>query len=139
VIILADLVIPADERSGSATEAGVPAFIDIIVAEQPARQAPTRDGLAWLDAECVHRFGRPFVACTDAEQRAMLEDIAWPDRAPRAMRRGVAFFNGFRDLVAAGFFSSQIGMRDLGFVGNVMVAEYHGCPPEVLRHIGVDP
>src|SRR5690606_35622970 len=81
IVALADMIIPRDARSGSASDAGTPEFIDYIVAEQPARQTPMRGGLVWLDSECRRRFDKAFLECTDAERRQVLDDIAWPARA----------------------------------------------------------
>jgi Gluconate 2-dehydrogenase subunit 3 len=146
VKVLADLVIPADERSGGATEARVPEFMDYILADPLATarereevQTAIRGGLVWLDHECRRRFSRSFLEGTDAERRAVLDDVAWPGRAAPEMSQGVAFFNAFRDLVAAGFWSSRIGVHDLAYQGNTYVAEWTGCPPEVLEKIGVGP
>jgi len=136
--ILADLVIPTDERSGSATDAGVPEFMDFMLIERESMQTRMRGGLRWLDAEGVERFGGRFLDLDPADRSAILDDIAWPARARPEMSQGVAFFNFFRDLTAAGFFSSRIGVEDLGYLGNRAVAEWKGCPPEALRHLGLD-
>jgi hypothetical protein len=140
VELLVDYVIPKDERSGSATEAKVPEFMDFMLSDDeasPATQLAMRGGLAWLDTECRRRFGTGFVASPDGERRAVLDDIAWPGRARPEMSHGVAFFNRFRDLTASGFFSSAIGYKDLDFRGNTFVAEWTGCPPEALTKLGV--
>lgn len=137
VRILVDLIIPRDERSGSATDAGVPEFMDFIVGDQTNRQTAMRGGLAWLDTECRERFGRDFVDCEDAQRRAVLDDIAWPARARPELSHGVAFFNSFRDLTATGFWSSRMGVEDLGYIGNTVVPEWKGCPDEQLRKLGV--
>lgn len=135
--ILADMIIPKDDRSGSATDAGVPQFMDFMMADQPARQTAMRGGLAWLDRECVNRYEKTFVACTVAERSKVLDDIAWPGKAPAGMSHGVAFFNTFRDLTASGFWTSRMGIKDLQYIGNVFVAEWKGCPDEVLKKLGV--
>ena len=137
IVALADLILPKDSRSGSASEAGAPEFIDYIVAEQPDRQTAMRGGLGWLDAECRERFDKAFVNCVDAERRQLLDDIAWPQKARAEMSHGVRFFNTTRDLVATGFWSSEIGVKDLGYIGNTAVAEWKGAPPEVLQKLGV--
>lgn len=137
VTVLADLVIPRDERSGSASDAGVPAFIDFMMIDRPQMQASIRDGLTWLDAETRRRFDRAFIDATAAQQAAILDDIAWPARAPEPMQAGVAFFNRFRDLVASGFWSSKIGVEDLRYMGNTVVPQWNGCPDEALQHLGV--
>ncbi|MBA3559077.1 MAG: gluconate 2-dehydrogenase subunit 3 family protein [Gemmatimonadaceae bacterium] len=137
VRILVDLIIPRDARSGSATDAGVPAFMDFILMEFPSNQKRMREALAWMDAECQRRFTKTFAACTPVERTALLEDIAWPERATPAMKDGVSFFNYLRDFTASGFWSSQMGVRDLRYIGNVAVAKWDGCPPAALRKLGV--
>jgi hypothetical protein len=137
VRLLVDLIIPKDERSGSATDAAVPEFMDFMMIDQPARQTAMRGGLGWLDRECVRRFDKTFVACAAAERTQVLDDIAWPRRARPALSHGVSFFNSFRDLTASGFFTSKMGMDDLQYMGNRYVPEWTGCPEEVLKKIGV--
>lgn len=128
VTVLSDLIIPRDEKSGSATDAGVPEFLDFVMLEWPEHQTPVRGGLAWLDRESTRRFSKPFRDAAPAEHAAILEDIAWPARARPELAAGVAFFNRFRDLVASGFYSSQEGVKDLGYLGNTFVTEWKGCP-----------
>lgn len=140
VRLLADYVIPGDERSGSATDAKVPEYIDFLLADRDTREASRtamRGGLGWLDFECQRRFAATFVGATDAQRRSLLDDIAWPARARPEMSHGVAFFNRFRDLTAAGFFSSQMGWRDLEYVGNAFLPSWNGCPPEAMTKLGV--
>jgi hypothetical protein len=134
---LADMIIPKDERSGSATDAGVPEFMDFICIDQPTRQVTMRGGLAWIDHECQQRFDKRFVVCTDAERRAVLDDISWPRKARPEMAAGVAFFASFRDLTASGFWTSKMGIADLGYMGNTYVAKWTGCPPEALKKLGL--
>jgi hypothetical protein len=135
--VLAELVIPRDGRSGGALDAGVPEFMDFILQENPGMQPGIRGGLAWLDREALERFSREFVQLADRERRSILDDIAWPPRAKAEHAQGVNFFNAFRDLTASGFFSSEIGVRDLRYQGNALVQEWRGCPPEALAKLGV--
>ena len=135
--VLADLIVPRDERSGSATDAAVPEFIDYVLAEWPDNQTPVRGGLAWLDRECRERFGTPFVECSAGQQTQLLDLIAYPKKAAPEMSQGVAFFNRFRDLVLSGFWSSKMGVEDLKYMGNTFVEEWRGCPEGVTRKIGV--
>jgi hypothetical protein len=145
VRLLSDIVIPKDERSGGATDALVPEFLDqwmmdplATEREREGRQTAMRGGLSWLDAECADRFaGRTFLDCVEAERKAVLDDIAWPDKARPEMSQGVNFFTSFRDLVASGFWSSQMGVKDLDYRGNVFVAEWTGPPKEVLEKLGL--
>ena len=134
---LADIVIPKDERSGSASDAGVPEFMDFMMIDQPARQVAMRGGLAWLDVECQKRFDKTFLNSAEAERTAVLDDIAWPSRAKQEFAHGVAFFNNFRDLTASGFWTTRMGIDDLQYMGNRSVARWNGCPPEALKKLGV--
>lgn len=139
VQLLADLIIPKDARSGSATDVGTHAFIDFVMADGTDNQRiAMRGGLAWIDVQCRKRFaGQTFLECADSERAALLDDIAWPAKAPADMSQGVAFFNSFRDLTAAGFFSSKMGIEDLQYQGNTFVSAWNGCPPEALAKLGV--
>jgi hypothetical protein len=138
VRLLVDLVIPRDARSGSATDAGVPEYMDFLLADGSADQGTAmRGGLAWIDIECRKRFGKALVDCATAERTAVLDDIAWPRKAPADLSHGVAFFNRFRDLTASGFWSSKMGVTDLQYMGNTFVMEWNGCPPEALAKLGV--
>jgi len=145
VRVLSDLIIPADERSGSATDAGVPEFMDFMMVDplesakgREARQTAMRGGLAWLDHECTDRHGKTFLDCDDAERKAVLDDIAWPEKTRPELKQGAHFFSSFRDLTASGFWSSKIGIEDLQYKGNTFVAEWKGCPPEVLARLAGD-
>jgi gluconate 2-dehydrogenase gamma chain len=135
--VLVDLILPRDDRSGSATDAGVPEFMDFIVLDQPVRQIAMRGGLAWLDFECQQRWDKTFLDCSADQRTTLLDDIAWPQRATTAPAHGIAFFNSFRDLTAAGFWTSRMGIADLQYLGNRSVAQWRGCPDEALKKLGV--
>jgi len=137
VNILVDLIIPKDERSGSATEAGVPPFMDFMMIDDPNRQTAMRGGLALIDHVCNERFEKTFTACTDAQRRSLLDDIAFTRDPPDALSHAVAFFNSFRDLTASGFWTTKMGIADLQYTGNVFVDEWQGCPQPALDKLGV--
>jgi hypothetical protein len=139
VRILVDLIIPRDARSGSATEAGVPEFMDFTMDDQPTRRDPMRGGLAWLDQECTRRFDKSFTGASDAERRQVLDDISWPNKVKPGMSYGVSFFNSFRDLTASGFFTSRVGIDDLRYQGNVSAPDWKGCPDEAFKSLGLTP
>lgn len=136
ITVLADIIIPRDEQSGSASDAKVPEFIEFIAKDIPEHQVPLRGGLRWLDVQCLTRFDQPFVECTPQQQVALVTKIAYPKRATRDMQPGVTFFNRMRDLTAAGFFSSKLGMADIGYVGNTP-NRWAGVPADVLKHYGM--
>ena len=135
--VLVDLIIPRDERSGSATDAGVPAFMDFMMIDQPRRQIAMRGGLAMIDRLAVDRFGKRFVSGNDRERRALLDEIAYTSNPDRGLSQAVAFFSSFRDLTASGFWSTKMGVADLQYQGNVFVSEWNGCPDAALRKLGV--
>jgi hypothetical protein len=135
---LVDVVIPKDERSGGATDAGVPEYMDFLMSDgSDGQRFAMRGGLAWLDIQTRKRFNKAFKHCVEEERKTILDAVAWPAKAAPDMSQGVAFFNSFRDLTAAGFFSSKLGVEDLRYQGNTFVAEWKGCPPEALAKLGV--
>ncbi|HET9066199.1 MAG TPA: gluconate 2-dehydrogenase subunit 3 family protein [Gemmatimonadales bacterium] len=136
VRMLVDYIFPKDERSGSATEAGVPEFMDTMLELEAGMRTAHRGGLAWLDHECRERFGGPFVEGTDAHRREILDDIAYPDKAREGYGAGVQWFNSFRDLSATGYWTSEIGVADIGYMGNTPVMNWNGCPQANLNRLG---
>lgn len=134
--ILVDLIIPRDEKSGSATEAGVPEFMDWICVEYPSYQR-TRDALRWIDGFAYNNYQKSFAKCTVAQRTALLDQIAWPKKAKKELAEGVAHFNRLRDFTASGFFSSQMGVKDLEYMGNVARPSWEGCPAPAVKHLGV--
>jgi gluconate 2-dehydrogenase gamma chain len=135
--VLVDLIIPKDERSGSATDAGVPAFMDFMMIDQPRRQIAMRGGLAMIDRLAVDRFGKRFASAADRERRLVLDEIAYTSNPDRGLRQAIAFFSSFRDLTASGFWSTKMGVADLQYQGNVFVTEWTGCPDAALKKLGV--
>jgi hypothetical protein len=138
--MLADYVIPRDEKSGSATDAKVPEYMDWLLNDKEASadsKVAMRGGLAWLDLQASERFDKTFVTATDSQRRQILDDIAWPKKAKPEHSQGVAFFTRFRDLTASGFFSSEMGYKDVNFVGNVAQPGWNGCPPAANAKLGV--
>lgn len=149
IAILSDIIIPKDEVSGSATEAKVPEFIEFIVKDMPHHQTPLRGGLRWLDIECVKRFGKAFKDCDNKQQLAVIDDIAYTEiryeengkevvkgQIKPGMQQGVSFFNKMRDMVATGFYTSQIGVKDIGYLGNTPT-QWNGVPDDVLKQYGL--
>jgi gluconate 2-dehydrogenase gamma chain len=131
ITILVDIIIPADKVSGSASQAGVPAFIEFMAKDIPAYQTPLRGGLMWLDLESKKQFGQKFAALTPANRIKLIDQIAYPSKAKPEMSQGVTFFNTMRNLTASGFFSSEIGIKDLGYAGNTP-NQWDGVPEDVL-------
>jgi gluconate 2-dehydrogenase gamma chain len=133
---LIDMIIPKDEVSGSATDAGVHDFIEFIVKDIPRHQLPLRGGIKWLDNQCMKRFDQPFIGASAQNQLTLIDEIAYPEKAKPGMKQGVRFFSLLRDLTATGFFTSQMGLKDLGYAGNAP-NRWDGVPQDVLDQYGL--
>ena len=150
ITVLADIIIPKDDVSGSAGDAKVPAFIDFIVQDMPEHQTPMRGGLRWLDMQCLKRYEKSFVDCTHQQQIEMVDDIAYPEieyqdekgnkvkkgKVKPEMEPGVSFFDLMRNLTATGFYTSEIGVKDVGYIGNTP-NNWNGVPDDVLKQHGL--
>ncbi|CAL1518662.1 gluconate 2-dehydrogenase subunit 3 family protein [Chitinophaga sp. MM2321] len=136
ITVLADIIIPKDEKSGSASDAKVPEFIAFIVKDIPEHQTPMRGGLKWLDLQCLKRYNHAFVDCSQKEQLEIVTEIAYPLKAKPEMQQGVAFFSLMRNLTASGFYTSEMGIKDIGYVGNTP-NKWEGVPQEVLAQYGL--
>ena len=142
VTLLADLVLPADDRSPAGSAAGVPEFInEWVSAPYPLQQSDLtiiRPGLSWLNTESFKRHGVAFIALPEAPRTALIDSIASPAKAAETDRIGAVFFQKFIDLCLSGFYSSAVGFEDLQYRGNLPMPSFPGPPPEVLRHLGLD-
>ena len=141
VTTLADIIIPADEKSPAASAVGVPDFINEWVSapypQQVADRTQVRDGLAWINQEAQKRFGKEFPELSEEQHHTICDEICSSAKAKPEHKKAAAFFSKFRNLVAGGFYSTPEGWRDLGYVGNVPLVEFPGPPPEVLKHLGL--
>ncbi len=128
---LCETILPADEDCGGAIDAGAPEFIDLLTSENANYQQVLGDGLKWLDSACVSRYGKPFLDCTQQQQKEMLDLIAYRKNAAQdeGLKQGVEFFSLLRNLTSDGFFTSKIGIKYLGYKGNTFLVEFPGCPP----------
>jgi hypothetical protein len=137
ITVLVDIIIPKDNVSGSATDAKVPDFIEFIVKDIPDHQIPMRGGLKWLDIQCFNRFEKSFIEASPKEQISIIDEIAYPKKAKPEMQAGVAFFNRMRSLTASGFYTTEIGVKDIGYVGN-QPNQWDGVPTDVLKQYGLE-
>lgn len=137
ITVLTDIIIPKDEKSGSASDAKVPEFIEFIVKDMPVHQTPLRGGLRWLDVQCMNRYNAAFKDATKDQQLEMVNDIAYPEDAKPGMEQGVAFFNRMRDLTASGFYTTEMGVEDLGYIGNAP-NKWEGVPADILKQFGME-
>jgi len=128
---LCDAIIPADEHSGGAVQAGAPEFIDLLTSENKDYQVSLGGGLMWLDGLCTDRYGSPYLSCATARQKETLDAIAYRKNAATdsGLSQGVEFFAFLRRLTTDGFYSSEIGIADLQYIGNTFLREFPGCPP----------
>lgn len=131
ITILSDYIIPADDSSGSATDAEVPAFIEFITKDIPEHQTPLRGGIMWLNHESNKRFNKTFNKLSDAQHIEIIDDIAYPEEVKPELEQGATFFSRMRNLVATGYFTSKIGIEYLGYKGNIPNA-WDGVPQDVL-------
>ena len=128
---LCHAIIPADEQCGGALEAGAPEFIDLLTSENEKYQARLSGGLIWLDATCSQRYGKVYLECSPEQKKEVLDSIAYRRNVETdpALSTGVQFFAFLRNLTADGFFTSEIGIQYVGYIGNEFLAEFPGCPP----------
>jgi gluconate 2-dehydrogenase gamma chain len=128
---LCETIIPADTDCGGAIEAGAPEFIDLLTSENPEYQLKLGGGIMWLDSACADRYGNAYLNCTPQQQKEILDLIAYRKNAEHdpSLSQAVDFFSFLRDLTADGFFTSEIGIQYLGYIGNTYVNEFKGCPP----------
>jgi gluconate 2-dehydrogenase gamma chain len=131
VSALCDAIIPKDEKSGGAVEAGAPEFIDLLTSENPEYQLKLGGGLAWLDNFCTDKYEKVFLECTPEQRKEVLDLIAFRKNAKQdaALSQGVAFFAFLRNMTCDAFYTSKIGIEDLQYIGNTSLREFPGCPP----------
>ena len=136
ITVLADIVIPRDEISGSASDAKVAAFIEFMVKDKPEHQVPMRGGLRWLELQSLKRFDKTFTRLTEKQQLEIVDDIAYPNKAKPGLKQGVAFFTLMRNLTMSGFYTSEIGVKDIGYMGN-RPNQWNGVPDDVLKQYNI--
>ena len=128
---LCGTIIPGDDEAKGAVEAGAPEFIDLLTSENSEYQLTLGGGLMWLDNMCIDRYGKPYLDCVADQQKEILDLIAYRKNAKKdpTLGQGIEFFSFLRKLTADGFFTSEIGIEYLGYIGNTYVQEFPGCPP----------
>jgi|SRR5579864_249170 len=128
---LCNSIIPAEEDAKGAVEAGAPEFIDLITSENTEYQTALGGGLMWLDNTCIDRYNKAYLDCAPEQQKEILDLIAYRKNAKHdpSLGQGIEFFSFLRKLTADGFFTSEIGISYLGYIGNTYLQEFPGCPP----------
>ena len=130
LVALCDAIIPRDNVSGGAVEAGAPEFIDLLTSENEDFQLIFGGGMMWLDNFCTDRYEHAFLSCSPEQRKEALDLIAFRKNAVSdvSLTQGVAFFAKLRNMTCDGFYTSKIGIEDLKYIGNTAVAEFPGCP-----------
>jgi len=136
VAVLCDIILPANAQFGSASDAGVPEFIEFIVKDMPGNQLPLRGGLAWLDSHSNKLYGIEFKKLTDEQHKAICDSIAYPGKTAPELKHGEKFFTNMRNLTMTGYYTSEIGVKDLGYKGN-MPNVWDGVPEDILKDQGM--
>ncbi len=131
LVALCDIIIPKDGKSGGAVEAGAPEFIDLLTSENEKFQLRLGGGLSWLDNYCTDHFGKLFLDCAPEQKKEILDLIAFRKSAKQdsSLSQGVSFFAFLRNMTCDGYYTSKIGIADLGYLGNTSQREFPGCPP----------
>jgi gluconate 2-dehydrogenase gamma chain len=131
LVVLCDLIIPKDEVSGGAVEAGAPEFIDLLSSENQEYQGILGGGLMWLDNFCTDRYQHTFLECGAEQKKEVLDLIAYRKNAKSdpSLSQGIAFFAKLRVMTCDGFYTAKIGIEDLKYIGNTALAQFPGCPP----------
>lgn len=136
IAVLCDIILPAKDQFGSATNAGVPEFIEFMVKDLTYHQLPVRGGLMWLDNRSNKKFGKEFKTCSNEQQIAIVDEIAYPDKATPETEQGIKFFSLMRNLTLTGYYTTKMGLEDLGYQGNVANV-WDGVPDDVLEKHGL--
>lgn len=136
--VLCALILPANDDYGSATDAGVPGFLEFIVKDMPYLQTPIRGGLMWLDHASNSEFNIEFIEASEENQKAILDTVAFPDPDKPSWEQPVQvqFFSLMRNLTMTGYYTSEMGIKDLDYKGN-QPNIWDGVPEEVLQKHGV--
>jgi len=136
ITVLGDIIIPRDEVSGSASDAKVTEFIEFMANDKPEFRTPLRGGLRWLDLQCLNRYEKQFRDLDEKQQLEMVDEIAYPAKAKPEFKQGVAFFTLMRNLTMSGFYTTEMGVKDIGYLGN-RPNQWNGVPEDVLRQYNV--
>jgi hypothetical protein len=137
IAVLCDLILPASNAAGSATDAGVPEFIEFIAKDIPYHKLPLRGGIMWLDNRSNKKYGSEFIVCNEEHQKELLDEIAYPDKAQPGVEQGVKFFSLMRNLTLTGYYTTKLGIDDLGYKGNSPNV-WDGVPEDILKEHGLE-
>lgn len=139
---LCDVIIPEDDRSPAASRVGVGDFIDEWVsAPYPAFQNDRNiivEGIKWIEAEAQKRFKNDFASLSEGQQHQICDSICYLPKAEPALKQPARFFSKMRHMTMGGFYTTDEGMKDIQYIGNIPMQQFDGPPPKVLKHLGLD-
>lgn len=136
IAVLCDIILPSSGSAGSATEAGVPEFVEFISKDMAYHKLPLRGGIMWIDNRAHRTYGSDFISCNDQQQELLIDEIAYPSNVKPGAEQGVLFFSLMRNLTLTGYYTTKMGIEDLGYLGNTPNV-WDGVPEEVLKEHGL--
>ena len=137
IAVLCDIILPKSNQSNSASDADTAAFIAFIAKDIEDHQIPLRGGLMWLDSFSNKLYNKEFIGCSEEEQFYICDQIAYPEKTKPELIQGEAFFTRIRNLTLTGFYSSKIGMEEIGYKGNTPNV-WDGVPDHILKKHGFE-
>ncbi len=135
IAVLCDIILPGDHPNGGALDAGLPDFVEFMVKDRQQYKLPVRGGIAWLDNYALDNYGADFIHIEESQRLAICDAIAYPDVDTPELQPGIAFFSLMRNLTLTGYYTTEAGIRDLGYVGN-RPNVWDGVPEAVLQKHG---
>lgn len=135
IAVLCDIILPSDHPNGGALDAGLPDFVEFMAKDRERYKLPIRGGIAWLDSYSLEMFGANFISITENQQLSICDSIAYPDVTTADLQPGISFFTLMRNLTMTGYYTTELGFKDLGYVGNTPNV-WDGVPEAVLQKHG---
>lgn len=135
IAVLCDIILPSDHPNGGALDAGLPDFVEFMVKDRNRYKLPIRGGIAWLDTRALELYEANFVNIDEAQRLEICDSIAFPDNEEAELQPGISFFSLMRNLTLTGYYTTQLGFSDLGYVGNTPNV-WDGVPDSVLAKHG---
>jgi hypothetical protein len=133
--VLCDIILPNDHPNGGALDAGLPDFVEFMVKDRTRYKIPVRGGIAWLDSYSIEKHGADFLNISENQRLDVCDDIAYPDNNSPNLQNGIRFFSLMRDLTLTGYYTTERGLKELGYLGNTPNV-WDGVPTEVLQRHG---
>lgn len=136
IAVLCDIILPSDHPNGGALDAGLPDFVEFMVKDRERYKLPIRGGIGWLDSYAIDEYDADFISISEQQRLQICDRIAWPDIADPELQAGIQFFSLMRDLTLTGYYTTEMGFRDLGYQGNTPNV-WDGVPQHILDRHGL--